>query len=78
MAGLLRRQRLSSARSGAPASRSECDACGDPITAPAGHGTLVTTRGDAVQHEDMPLCERCAHAIGMTALFRFAEEEEEG
>jgi len=67
MAGLLRRKRL------------KCDACGDVITAaPAGHGTLLKLRGDNVEHEETPLCERCAHAIGMTALFRFAEEEEEG
>jgi len=70
MAGLLRRQRKSSAR---------CDVCSEVLTAaPAGHGTFVTVRGDLVEHEDKPLCERCAHAIGMTALFRFAEEEEEG
>ena len=67
MAGLLRRR------------TSKCDACGEVIPqAPAGHGTLVKTRGDGVEHEDKPLCERCAHAIGMTAMFRFAEEEEEG
>jgi formylmethanofuran dehydrogenase subunit E len=66
MAGLLRKR------------KTKCDACGEPITEAAGHGTLLKTRGDAVEHEDKPLCERCAHAIGMTALFRFAEEEEEG
>jgi len=67
MAGLLRKR------------KTKCDACGEVIArAPAGHGTMITVRGDEVQHEDKPLCERCAHAIGMTALFRFAEEEEEG
>lgn len=67
MAGLSRRR------------NAKCDACGEVIRAePAGHGTLALRRGDAVVHEDKPLCERCAHAIGMAALFRFAEEEEEG
>lgn len=67
MAGLLRRR------------KTKCDACGEEIAlAPAGHGELVSVRGDAVVREEKPLCERCAHAIGMTALFRFAEEEEEG
>lgn len=67
MAGLLRKR------------RTQCDACGEAIDAsPAGHGVLVSVRGEAIEHEDQPLCERCAHAIGMTALFRFAEEEEEG
>ncbi len=67
MAGLLRRR------------KTKCDACGAEISAaPAGHGTFVVMRGDATVHEEKPLCESCAHAIGMTALFRFAEEEEEG
>ncbi len=67
MAGLLRKR------------KTKCDACGEIIAeAPAGHGVIVSVRGEAVAHEDKPLCERCAHAIGMTALFRFAEEEEEG
>lgn len=66
MAGLLRRR------------KTKCDVCGDEITAAAGHGEIVSIRGDSVVREDKPLCERCAHVIGMTALFRFAEEEEEG
>lgn len=67
MAGLLRRR------------KPKCDACGETITdGPSGHGTMVAVRGDDVVHEDKPLCERCAHAIGMTAMYRFAEEEEEG
>jgi hypothetical protein len=28
--------------------------------------------------EEPPLCASCAHAIGMTALFRFEAEEDEG
>ena len=67
MAGLMRKR------------KAHCDACGEVITdRPAGHGTIVALRNDDVVHEDKPLCERCAHAIGMAAMFRFAEEEEEG
>lgn len=56
-----------------------CHACDALIEGePAGRGLLVFVRGDEVEREEPPLCERCAHAIGMTALFRFAEEEEEG
>jgi hypothetical protein len=59
--------------------RTRCDACGDEIPGePAGHGVTLKIRGDVVVHEELPLCGKCAHAIGMTALFRFAEEEEEG
>jgi hypothetical protein len=57
----------------------KCDACGAAVIGePAGRGLYVRLRGDVVEHDQPPLCERCAHAIGMTALFRFAEEEEEG
>jgi hypothetical protein len=45
---------------------------------PAAHGLLLFPRGDKVLREEPPLCEKCAHAIGITALFRFAEEEDEG
>lgn len=56
-----------------------CDACGAEIPGePAGHGVTIKIRGDAVVREELPLCGKCAHAIGMTAMFRFAEEEEEG
>ena len=58
---------------------SKCHACGADLGGePAGRGLLVFPRGDGVEYEEPPLCESCAHAIGMTALFRFAEEEEEG
>lgn len=56
-----------------------CDACGASIQgSPAGRGLLLFPRGDKVAYEEPPLCERCAHAIGMAALFRFISEEEEG
>jgi hypothetical protein len=56
-----------------------CDACNAPIEGePAGHGLLVFPRGDQVLREEPPLCERCALAIGMTALYRWEMEEEDG
>jgi hypothetical protein len=56
-----------------------CDACGAPITGEvAGRGLLLFPRGDGVAREEPPLCDSCALAIGITALWRFAEEEEEG
>ncbi len=56
-----------------------CHACDAPIEGePAGRGLLVFVRGDQVEHEEPPLCERCAHAISMTALYRWEIEEEEG
>ncbi|MDQ3035346.1 MAG: hypothetical protein M3Y87_23280 [Myxococcota bacterium] len=56
-----------------------CDACRAPIEGePAARGLLLFPRGDRVLREEPPLCESCAHAIQITALFRFAEEEEEG
>ncbi len=68
MAGLLRKKKTT-----------RCDACGESFTGvAAGHGALLHARAGEVEEEQTPLCERCAHAIGMTALFRFAEEEEEG
>jgi hypothetical protein len=65
-------------RTGRPASLT-CDACSAPIEGePAGRGLLLFPRGDRVDREEPPLCERCSHAIEMTALLAFAEEEEEG
>jgi hypothetical protein len=57
----------------------ECHACNAPIDGePAGRGLLVFPRGDGVVYEEPPLCRDCAHAIGMVALWRFAEEEDGG
>jgi hypothetical protein len=57
-----------------------CHACNVVLEGePAGHGCLLWSRGpDDVRYEAPPLCERCALAIGMTALFRWEIEEEEG
>ncbi len=50
----------------------------DEESAPVGSGLLVFARGDEVRYEEPPLCARCSVAIGVTALVRWAEEEEEG
>ena len=56
-----------------------CHACNTPIEGePAGRGLMVFVRGDRVEYEEPPLCEHCAHAISMTALYRWEIEEEEG
>ncbi|MCZ7680521.1 MAG: hypothetical protein M5U28_17860 [Sandaracinaceae bacterium] len=56
-----------------------CHACDADIDGePASRGYLLFQRGDRPHVERPPLCERCAHAIGMTALFRFWMEEDEG
>jgi hypothetical protein len=55
-----------------------CDACGIPVGGDAGTGLLVFARGHEVHYEEPPLCARCSIAIGVTALVRWAEEEEEG
>jgi hypothetical protein len=60
--------------SGARARRDQDD---DDRT-PVGSGLLVFVRGDEVRYEEPPLCARCSVAIGVTALVRWAEEEEEG
>lgn len=54
-----------------------CHACDSSIEGePAGHGFLVFVRGDRPRVERPPLCERCAHAIGITVSRYWAEEEE--
>jgi hypothetical protein len=56
-----------------------CDACKLPIEGePSGAGILVFSRGDELRYEEPPLCEHCSMAIGITAMVRWAEEEEEG
>ena len=54
------------------------DAGGEPVTGDAGSGLLIFARGDELSYEEPPLCARCSVAIGVTALVRWAEEEEEG
>jgi len=56
-----------------------CHGCDRPLEGePAGRGLLVFPRGDDFLVEEPPLCARCAHAIGMMALWRFEAEEDEG
>ncbi|HEY6882009.1 MAG TPA: hypothetical protein VI299_28465 [Polyangiales bacterium] len=55
-----------------------CDACGQPVSGDAGSGLLVFARGDQPIYEEPPLCAHCSVALGVTALARWAEEEEEG
>jgi len=64
-----------------------CDACGEPLElsqdqdddlAPRGEGALLWFRDGVVREEKRPLCPSCAAAIGMTALSRWATEEDEG
>ncbi len=55
-----------------------CDACGEPVSGDASGGLLVFARGDEPKYEEPPLCSKCSVAIGVTALVRWAEEEEEG
>jgi hypothetical protein len=50
----------------------------DEELGPPGSGLLLFVRGDEVRYEEPPLCSRCSVAIGVTALVRWAEEEEEG
>lgn len=70
-----------------------CDACGGWVDrargtggqdddeaeiGSAGAGLLLFVRDDELRFEEPPLCARCSVAIGVTALVRWAEEEEEG
>jgi hypothetical protein len=66
-----------------------CDVCGEFLLAggaagsdvdgpECGRGLLVFVRGGETVYEEPPLCTSCGHAIGMTAIARWAEEEEEG
>jgi hypothetical protein len=61
-----------------------CDACGRPVDSDnASSGLLVFVRQGSngereSRYEQPPLCASCSMAIGVTALVRWAEEEEEG
>jgi hypothetical protein len=64
-----------------------CDACGDELQpssdddlahAPVGEGALLWWRDGRLREEKRPLCPPCAAAIGLTALTRWAIEEEGG
>ncbi len=54
-----------------------CDVCGKIVASDAASGLLVFVRGDQIVYEEPPLCGDCGLAIGMTAMSRWAEEEEE-
>ena len=56
--------------------REDCE-----LDAPAttcSRGLMLFVRAGEVRYEEPPLCARCSVAIGVTALVRWAEEEEEG
>jgi hypothetical protein len=55
-----------------------CDACGVAVQQSHGRGLYVRSRGDEIEREEPPLCERCALSIGMTFLVRLAAEEDDG
>ncbi len=66
-----------------------CDACGEELPVEPsgsddegfqirGKGTYVSSRGAAVQYEDVPLCPSCGSAIALTALRQWDIEDEEG
>ncbi len=64
---------------GGRAAEERCHACDEEIGGePVARGLLVFPRGDDLHYEEPALCKRCSHAIGVTALWRFAAEEEEG
>lgn len=57
----------------------ECDLCGVTIEGePAGRGLLLFVRGDTLLREEPPLCERCAHGVGVAAMKRWELEDEDG
>ena len=55
-----------------------CDVCGEILSSEATTGLLVFVRGGETIYEEPPLCSSCSLAIGVTAITRWAEEEEEG
>ncbi len=56
-------------------SRAESDA---PPYAVRGEALYAWTRGDEHRREEPPLCADCAAAIGISALTRWAMEEDDG
>ena len=59
-------------------SRSEAAASEDRELGAPASGLLVFVHDGEARYEEPPLCARCSVAIGVTALVRWAEEEEEG
>jgi hypothetical protein len=55
-----------------------CNVCGEYVSSDASTGLLVFVRAGETVYEEPPLCGACSLAIGVTAITRWAEEEEEG
>lgn len=62
-----------------------CDVCGAEVGEDSGEGPAVPgqglylwSRGEEMRREEVPLCDACAAALGVTALARWEIEEEEG
>ena len=66
-----------------------CDACGEELPLEGaddddgaftvrGKGMYVSSRGEEVRYEDVPLCPSCGSAIALAARMRWEIEEEEG
>lgn len=71
-------QAAHAARSKSP-TELRCDACDQPIEGEAaGSGLYFWSRDGEVRWEEPALCEECATAIGVTALRRWAIEDDEG
>jgi hypothetical protein len=57
-----------------------CDVCARAIAEGdegASRGLYMWTRGDDVRWEELPLCEACASAVGVSATARAEIDEEE-
>jgi len=56
-----------------------CHVCDEPLGAGEGsRGALLFLRGDDVVVEEPRVCDRCSIAIGMTAMWRMAAEDDGG
>ena len=54
-----------------------CEVCGESLQGmPASSGLLMWAREDELRFEEPALCASCAVAIGVTAMRRFADDEE--
>ena len=56
-----------------------CDRCDEPIEGePPGRGLYIWSHRGEVRFEEPALCERCATAIGVSAVAAWSVEEDEG
>ena len=71
------------------ADANRCDVCAAPLDHASegddedrpdvtGRGLLVWARGEERRYQEPPLCSACAAAIGVSALWRWETEEDEG